>query len=1037
MEQRKSTLARVLRKMARRRTAVVAFGLLAVAILPTHTEGTKILSIMKPISASLPSIDAPIGNTPYGESITAPLYYAGDCCSETAVSPSVVTLLGDDFVVMADRGGACSLSTKAMHAQNSGAKAIIFSDNTDEPLTVSEGFYMKPTHQNANELPDMGSQTENLTIPCVITDQKSGTMLKSQDAPVVQLDWTSEHRSEVVRWQLWDSTYDNHFSGLSEHRSLMVQLAKIALALGKSTEFTPRYFLVPGDRWFESGEEVDCVADYGVNKHSATCDAQCTNRGRYCLASPDSETVTGKDLVQEDLRQMCVHRWATAQNQAGLWWRYIVKLGEECSKASRTSECSFAAMAKLRIDGDAIARCVQESGGHGRDDNENSLYEQEIKFGKSLGLMSVPRVFINEQPYWGRLHCPEPIHPSTCGLFAKICSAFEEGQAPAVCHGSVDNKPTHHEIIKYNEITALSLRGGSVARPNKDQSRLVVFVTGCMLLAMSVFASIGVMVRNRKSKKGKHHAFDSDFERGFQMAKANKMNAREYTKTIGLLAKQGKWEDALECLETMVQEGLKPDAFHYAGVLTALAKAKQGQLALDLLNKMQMKGTTPDVWTYNCAISACEKSGMWEKAVYLLESMQKKGLVPDVVSYSTTISACGKGHKWEKSLELLDAMQTRHKLQPDLVTYNAVISSCEKVGQWEKALELLGMLCKQRRKGLKPDVISYNATISACEKGAQWQQAVQLLGMMEEHNVIADVISYNATISACEKAGQWKKALEILEQMRDVNGRTPAPDLISFNAAISACEKGCQWQKALSLLSYVESPSSGLAPDVVTYNAAISSCEQGGQWEKAVELLGRMQNKEIHPTVVSFSAAISACAACGKWRKGIELMAQMDRCDIAADVIAYRAAIVACGKAGQWTEAERLYSKATKDGLMSQCDESADKMTLELSGSPAAVVVAALRHTLIQLSQRHPCTSEVQDLYIKSDKKPEASKNDKMMRFSPVTRIELDEILKKMNPHPLSAEKVSDSCWRVPKAELQCWLDKFQQEMHFAPVAIM
>jgi pentatricopeptide repeat domain-containing protein 1 len=1018
------------------RTTVAAFGLLAVAILPTPSEGTKLLSITKPISASMPSVDAPFGNSPYGERITAPLYYAGDCCSASDVSTSLMNVLGHGFVVMADRGG-CSLSTKAMHAQNSGAKAIIFIDNTDEPLTVSEGFYMKPTHQSAKDLPDIGSQAENLTIPCVITNQKAGTMLKSQDAPVVQLDWTMEHRSEVVRWQLWDSTYDNHFSGLSEHRSLMVQMAKIALALGQSTEFTPRYFLVPGDRWFENGEEVDCIADYGVNKHSATCDAQCTNRGRYCLPSPESDTVIGKDLVQEDLRQMCVHRWATAQKQAGLWWRYIVQLGDECSQASRTSECSFAAMAKLRIDGDAIARCVEESGGHGREDQQNALFENEIKFGKSLGLMSVPRVFINEQPYWGGLHCPEPIHPSTCGLFAKICSAFEKGQAPAVCHGSVDNKRTHHEIIRYSEITALSLRG-KTARPTQDQSKLIAFVTGCMLLAMSVFASIGVMVRNRKSKRGKHVDLD-DFESGFQMANggALKMSAREFTKTIGLFAKQGKWEDALECLETMEQDGQKPDAFHYAGVITALAKAKQGQLAMDLLNKMQAKGTKPDVWTYNCAISACEKSGMWEKAVYLLDTMQKKGLAPDVVSYSTTISACGKGHKWEKSLELLDAMQTRHKIQPDLVTYNAVISSCEKVGQWEKALELLGMLCKQRRKGVKPDVISYNATISACEKGGQWQQAVQLLGMMEEHNVIADVISYNATISACEKAGQWKKALEILEQMRDMNGRAPAPDLISFNAAISACEKGCQWQKAIQLLTYVESSASGLSPDVVTYNATISSCEKGGQWEKAIELLDRMRSKEIRPTVVSFSAAISACASCGQWRKGIELMGQMDQCGIAADVIAYRAAIVACGKAGQWNEAEKLYGKATEDGLMSQCDESSDKMTLELSGSPAAVVVAALRHTLLRLSQRDQSTSEVQDLYIKSDKKSETSKNDKMLRFSPVTRIELDEILKKMNPHPLSAEEVSDCCWRVPKAELQIWLNKFQAELHFAPVAIM
>jgi pentatricopeptide repeat protein len=279
----------------------------------------------------------------------------------------------------------------------------------------------------------------------------------------------------------------------------------------------------------------------------------------------------------------------------------------------------------------------------------------------------------------------------------------------------------------------------------------------------------------------------------------------------------------------------------------------------------------------------------------------------------------------------------------------------------------------------------------------------------------------------------------------------PRPDLISFNAAISACEKGGQWEKSLELLKHMKSPASGITPDVITYNATISSCEKGAQWQRALALLTEMRSVGLHPNVVTFSAAISACEKGGQWQEALGLLNQMGQAKIVPDSIAYRAAIVACGKSGQWQQADRLYVKAVGDGIMNECGQSTEQgqeggLTLELSGAPAAVVVAALRHTLFALVEKQKtkasATKEVQDLYLKTESTngPASKKKKKKAVQSPypiVSRVEVSDILKTFRPHPLHAEAVTDNLMKISKTDLSCWLEKFGSQRPMAVSATM
>jgi hypothetical protein len=138
-----------------------------------------------------------------------------------------------------------------------------------------------------------------------------------QGAPKLLLDYTMK-RSGKVSWQLWSSSFDENALQIDPNKyqtasqgltspdgfapNLLTQFDRIAAALGPAADFTPHFFIVPG-----ANGKCDTTSD---------CGQQCTNRGRYCTADPDGDRghgMSGADVLQEDLRQLCIWKWANTE----------------------------------------------------------------------------------------------------------------------------------------------------------------------------------------------------------------------------------------------------------------------------------------------------------------------------------------------------------------------------------------------------------------------------------------------------------------------------------------------------------------------------------------------------------------------------------------------------------------------------------------------------------------------------------------------------------------------------------------------------
>jgi len=192
------------------------------------------------------------------------------------------------------------------------------------------------------------------------------------------------------------------------------------------TQYTPHYIV-----W-------TCPAMY---RDSAECKSQCIHHGRYCAPDPDgsiAEGYSGAEVVQENLRQLCVFKAANATGKPWLWWDYATKFAEQCTMDSKAygQECAEKVFDQINADKwgnlDDLRRCI----GTIDDDAPHSVMEDQIAAQAGGGeeggeVFILPTLRINGAQYRGKLAVGE--------VLRALCAGFEVGNRPSGCERVVDD----------------------------------------------------------------------------------------------------------------------------------------------------------------------------------------------------------------------------------------------------------------------------------------------------------------------------------------------------------------------------------------------------------------------------------------------------------------------------------------------------------------------------------------------------------------------------------------------------------------------
>ncbi|KAL0412627.1 UNVERIFIED_CONTAM: Vacuolar-sorting receptor 3 [Sesamum radiatum] len=315
--------------------------------------------------------------------------------------------------VLVDRGD-CFFALKVWNAQNAGAAAVLVADDLDEPLI---------TMDSPEEDAAAAKYIVNITIPSALVDKSFGEKLKQAisggDMVNVNLDWREAvpHPDDRVEYELWSNSNDEcgvKCDMLMEFVKDFKGAAQI-LEKGGYTQFTPHYIT-----WY-------CPQAFTVSKQ---CKSQCINHGRYCAPDPEQDFSTGyegKDVVLENLRQLCVFRVANETKKPWIWWDYVTDFQIRCPMKEKkyNKECADGVIRSLGLDLKKIEKCM----GDPEADSDNPVLkeEQDAQIGKgSRGDVTIlPTLVVNNRQYRGKLE--------KGAVLKALCAGFEETTEPSVC----------------------------------------------------------------------------------------------------------------------------------------------------------------------------------------------------------------------------------------------------------------------------------------------------------------------------------------------------------------------------------------------------------------------------------------------------------------------------------------------------------------------------------------------------------------------------------------------------------------------------
>jgi len=127
--------------------------------------------------------------------------------------------------------------------------------------------------------------------------------------------------------------YDVWYSSSSTRMlDFLTDFAPLDAEFGDSVLMTPH---------FKFQECFECQKDF--------IERNCFGNGKYCAFDTNHPTINGRDLILEDLRQLCIYNFDyNSTKTRSMWWDYIIKVHEECY-GSVTKECSELAHKDLGI----------------------------------------------------------------------------------------------------------------------------------------------------------------------------------------------------------------------------------------------------------------------------------------------------------------------------------------------------------------------------------------------------------------------------------------------------------------------------------------------------------------------------------------------------------------------------------------------------------------------------------------------------------------------------------------------------------------
>ena len=137
--------------------------------------------------------------------------------------------------------------------------------------------------------------------------------------------------------------------------------------------------------------------------------------------------------------------------------------------------------------------------------------------------------------------------------------------------------------------------------------------------------------------------------------------------------KEGQWQDALQIIAEMREQGVILGTVSYNAAIDACGKAKQVGRALELLDEIVLVGNQPDAVTYTALIDACGRAGLLDQAFGLFARSAS------ALHASSRASRAPRAPPPTRAASPPLRRMQQARVEPNLITYNALIHACAQV----------------------------------------------------------------------------------------------------------------------------------------------------------------------------------------------------------------------------------------------------------------------------------------------------------------------------------------------------------------------
>jgi pentatricopeptide repeat protein len=315
--------------------------------------------------------------------------------------------------------------------------------------------------------------------------------------------------------------------------------------------------------------------------------------------------------------------------------------------------------------------------------------------------------------------------------------------------------------------------------------------------------------------------------------------------------KEGRVEEALECLETMESEGLSPDSVTFTCILNACgstcALGIGTRIHNELTNKAMLGNDTAldnalvdmysrcgaitearnllcelpsrDVFSWSTLIIGYAQRGQDEEVIDSYKVMHEEGLFPDAITIGFILRACGNTGAMDVGRQIHEEIVHKTVFHDNVLLNTALIDMYAKCGSPKRAKKVLHELCRR-------DVVSWSALISGYAQLGRVDESLDCFKLMLEEGHFPNAVTFLSLLNACSHAGLVDEGESLFVSIREEYGITPNVEL--YTCMVDLFGRAGHFDKALMMISNMQSLD--YAP---VWGSLMNACQKWGHTKLA------------------------------------------------------------------------------------------------------------------------------------------------------------------------------------------------------------